>query len=111
MTHYRVISRFNANSHIRVKLETGRTHQIRVHMAHIKYPLVGDTTYSGRFKLPAGASDFLKASLKSFPRQALHAKKLTLIHPRTGEEMSWESDLPDDMLALLDALSESGQNV
>tara|TARA_R110002072_G_scaffold45422_6_gene126364 strand:- start:15723 stop:16679 length:957 start_codon:yes stop_codon:yes gene_type:complete len=111
VTHYRVISRFNANSHIRVKLETGRTHQIRVHMAHIKYPLVGDTTYSGRFKLPAGASDFLKASLKSFPRQALHAKKLTLIHPRTGEEMSWESDLPDDMLALLDALSESGQNV
>ena len=110
VTHYRVLSRFNANSHIRVKLETGRTHQIRVHMAHIKYPLVGDKTYSGRFKLPAGASDFLKESLKSFPRQALHAKKLTLTHPKTGEEMSWEADLPDDMLALLEALNEPSQS-
>lgn len=110
VTHYRVIKRFNANSHIRVKLETGRTHQIRVHMAHIKYPLVGDTTYAGRLKIPANASEFLKNALRSFERQALHAKKITLIHPRTEEEMSWESDLPEDMLALLDALDEPEQD-
>ncbi len=107
VTHYRVIKRFNANSHIRVKLETGRTHQIRVHMAHINYPLVGDTTYAGRLKIPARASDFLKDALRQFGRQALHAKKITLIHPRTQEEMSWESDLPQDMLSLLDSLNES----
>ncbi len=110
VTHYRVIKRFNANSHIRVKLETGRTHQIRVHMAHIKYPLVGDTTYAGRLKMPANASEFLKNSLRSFERQALHAKKITLIHPRSEEEMSWESDLPQDMLTLLDALNEPDQD-
>tara|TARA_R110001592_G_scaffold177076_2_gene417316 strand:+ start:127729 stop:128685 length:957 start_codon:yes stop_codon:yes gene_type:complete len=106
VTHYRVIQRYNANSHIRVKLETGRTHQIRVHMAHIKYPIVGDITYAGRLKIPANASDFLKNELRSFARQALHAKKITLIHPRTEAEMSWESDLPEDMLALLSALNE-----
>jgi 23S rRNA pseudouridine1911/1915/1917 synthase len=75
-------------------------------MAHIKYPLVGDTTYAGRLKIPAKASDFLKDALRNFGRQALHAKKITLIHPRTEEEMSWESDLPEDMLALLAALNE-----
>jgi 23S rRNA pseudouridine1911/1915/1917 synthase len=111
ITHYRVIKRFNANSHIRVKLETGRTHQIRVHMAHIKYPLVGDATYAGRLKIPANASNFLKNALKSFERQALHAKKITLIHPRTEEEMSWESELPEDMLTLLAALDEPAQDV
>lgn len=110
VTHYRLIKRYKANSHIRVKLETGRTHQIRVHMAHINYPLVGDTTYAGRLKMPAGASEELKSALRSFPRQALHAKKITLIHPRTSEEMSWESELPQDMLSLLDSLNEALEN-
>lgn len=106
VTHYRVLERFLAHTHIRVKLETGRTHQIRVHMAHIKHPLIGDTTYAGRMKLPAGASDEVKNALRQFERQALHAKKLTLIHPQTGEEMSWEVDLPEDMQNLLAVLSE-----
>ncbi|KZY30704.1 MULTISPECIES: 23S rRNA pseudouridine(1911/1915/1917) synthase RluD [unclassified Oleiphilus] len=106
VTHYRVLERFLAHTHIRVKLETGRTHQIRVHMAHIKHPLIGDTTYAGRMKLPAGASDEVKNKLRQFERQALHAKKLTLIHPQTGEEMSWEVDLPEDMQNLLAVLSE-----
>jgi 23S rRNA pseudouridine1911/1915/1917 synthase len=106
VTHYRVLERFDAHTHIRVKLETGRTHQIRVHMAHIKYPLIGDSTYAGRLKLPAGASDEVKEALRQFERQALHAKKLTLIHPQTEEEMSWEIELPEDMQGLLSILSE-----
>lgn len=106
ITHYRVLERFSSHTHIRVKLETGRTHQIRVHMSHIKYPLIGDTTYAGRQKLPAGASTEVKEVLKNFSRQALHAKKLTLIHPQTEEEMSWEIDLPEDMKMLISVLSE-----
>lgn len=111
VTHYRVIERFPAYTHIRVKLETGRTHQIRVHMAHLHHALVGDATYAGRLKLPANASLTLKDALRSFPRQALHAKKLTLIHPGTEEEMSWEVELPEDMLALLAVLAaEQGEH-
>lgn len=111
VTHYRVIERFPAYTHIRVKLETGRTHQIRVHMAHLHHALVGDATYAGRLKLPANASLTLKDALRSFPRQALHAKKLTLIHPGTEEEMSWEVELPEDMQALLAVLAaERGEH-
>jgi len=106
VTHYRVLERFPAHTHVRVKLETGRTHQIRVHMTHINHSLVGDPVYAGRFKMPAAVSDNVKASLRTFGRQALHAKKITLIHPRTEEEMSWESELPEDMFALLSALNE-----
>lgn len=106
VTHYRVLQRFAAHTHIRVKLETGRTHQIRVHMAHIKHGLVGDSVYGGRQKMPAGASEELKQHLRQFPRQALHAKRLTLIHPQTAEELSWESELPDDMQQLLQALAQ-----
>lgn len=102
VTHYRLIKKFEHHTHIRVKLETGRTHQIRVHMAHIGYPLVGDPTYAGRSRVPAGTSAEFKEALKAFPRQALHAKKLTLIHPVDEEEVSWEVALPDDMRALLD---------
>ncbi|MCH2159991.1 MAG: 23S rRNA pseudouridine(1911/1915/1917) synthase RluD [Oleiphilaceae bacterium] len=101
VTHYRVVKKFDHHTHIRVKLETGRTHQIRVHMAHIGYPLVGDRTYAGRSKVPAGTSPEFKEALKAFPRQALHAKKLTLIHPLDEEEVSWEVDLPQDMQHLL----------
>lgn len=101
VTHYRLIKKFEHHTHIRVKLETGRTHQIRVHMSHIGYSLVGDATYAGRSKVPAGTSPEFKEALRAFPRQALHAKKLTLIHPQTEEEMSWEVDLPQDMIDLL----------
>ena len=104
VTHYRVLARFPAHTHIRVKLETGRTHQIRVHMAHLHHALVGDPVYAGRLKIPANASDTLKDLLRTFGRQALHAKKLTLMHPSTDEEMSWEVDLPEDMLHLLSVL-------
>lgn len=96
ITHYRVLEKFRAHTHIRLKLETGRTHQIRVHMSHINYPLVGDPMYGGRFRLPKGCSDALQEALKQLRRQALHAKKLELWHPRTGQQMSWEVDLPED---------------
>ena len=101
VTHYRVIQRFRGNTHIRVQLETGRTHQIRVHMAHIRYPLVGDSVYAGRLRLPAGASPALREALQGFRRQALHARKLGLVHPTSGEYMEFESPLPADFEALL----------
>ncbi|PIE20932.1 MAG: 23S rRNA pseudouridine(1911/1915/1917) synthase RluD [Neptuniibacter caesariensis] len=105
ITHYRVLRKLRSHTHIRLKLETGRTHQIRVHMAHINYPLVGDQVYGGRFRLPKGCSDEMIATLKAFKRQALHAKKLELWHPDTGEQLSWEVDLPADMQQLLDVLA------
>ena len=89
---------------MRCFLETGRTHQIRVHMAHIRHPLVGDSTYAGRPRLPKGASEELVDMLRTFPRQALHARKLELQHPRSGDTLSWEVPLPDDMKALLAVL-------
>ncbi|MEH6576700.1 MAG: 23S rRNA pseudouridine(1911/1915/1917) synthase RluD [Amphritea sp.] len=104
ITHYRVLKKFRAHTHIRLKLETGRTHQIRVHMSHINYPLVGDQMYGGRFRLPKGISLGLQQALRDMKRQALHAKKLELWHPATGELMSWEVDLPDDVQGLLDRL-------
>ncbi len=91
---------------MRVKLETGRTHQIRVHMAHINYPLVGDPAYGGRFRIPPAASQTMVDSLKTFPRQALHARFLELDHPTTGKRMSWESPLPDDFVWLLTLLKQ-----
>lgn len=106
VTHYRVVERYKAHTHIRVKLETGRTHQIRVHMAHIHHPLVGDPVYGGRLKLPVGISDEMKQVLRSFPRQALHAKKLTLVHPASGEEVSWEVPLPDDIRELIGQVAQ-----
>ena len=101
VTHYRVKKHFPGITHIDVSLETGRTHQIRVHMSHIKYPIVGDTTYAGRSRIPAGASQTLADALKMFPRQALHARRLGLYHPVSGEYMEWEAELPDDMQELL----------
>jgi 23S rRNA pseudouridine1911/1915/1917 synthase len=105
VTHYRVLKKFFAHTHIRVKLETGRMHQIRVHMAHMHYPLVGDATYGGRLRLPQGATAELQEALRGFSRQALHAKALGLEHPRTGEHMQWEVDLPADMQHLLTVLN------
>lgn len=104
VTHYRVLERFRGHTHIRCKLETGRTHQIRVHMSHISYPLIGDPVYSGRMKLPAGCTGELKLALRKFNRQALHAKRLELWHPATGDLMEWEIDLPEDIQALLEEL-------
>jgi len=109
VTHYRVLTRFPHHTHIRVKLETGRTHQIRVHMAHIQFPLVGDATYGKRFKIPKGATDELIETLKAFPRQALHAATLGLEHPDTGEYCEWSIPLPADFQALLNAL-KTGYN-
>jgi 23S rRNA pseudouridine1911/1915/1917 synthase len=103
VTHYRVLERFRAHTHIRVQLETGRTHQIRVHMAHIHYPIVGDPVYGGRLRIPAGTSAQLQAALHAFKRQALHAAHLGLEHPITGEFLSWDAPLPDDMAALIEA--------
>ena len=105
-THYRVIDRFKSHTHVKAILETGRTHQIRVHLSHIGYPLLGDSMYGGRVRFPKKASEILKESLLGFKRQALHSKKLTLNHPSTGELMSWKASLPDDMLELLDILNE-----
>jgi len=106
ITHYRVIERLAMHTLIRVKLETGRTHQIRVHMAHIRFPLLGDPVYGGRFRVPPASSENLLDQLRQFRRQALHAAKLGLIHPNSQEYCEWESPIPGDMLQLLAALRE-----
>ncbi len=106
VSHYRVLERFRSHTHSRVKLETGRTHQIRVHMSHIGFPLVGDPVYAGRFRIPPAASQTMVQSLKEFPRQALHARFLELDHPITGERMKWQSPLPDDFVWLLTLLRQ-----
>ena len=110
ISHYRVLERFRSHTHTRVKLETGRTHQIRVHMSHIGFPLVGDPVYGGRFRIPPGASPTLVESLRDFPRQALHARFLELDHPATGVRMKWESPLPDDFTWLLSLLRQDNES-
>ena len=105
ITHYRVVRRFAHHTQIAVHLETGRTHQIRVHMAHRHYPLVGDPAYGGRPRIPAGASDELVQALRGFSRQALHARVLGLVHPGSGEAMQFECPLPADISALLELLA------
>jgi len=109
VTHYRIIQRYRAHTHIRVILETGRTHQIRVHLAHIAYPLVGDPVYGKRLQIPANSSTNFANILRNFKRQALHAYKLGFIHPATGQFMHWAVDLPEDMQNLQVAL-ESDKN-
>jgi 23S rRNA pseudouridine1911/1915/1917 synthase len=104
VTHYRIERRFRAHTLLRVRLETGRTHQIRVHLAHIGFPVVGDPVYGGRRRIPRGSSPALAAELQAFPRQALHAARLSLRHPLTHREHEWRSALPDDMQRLLVAL-------
>jgi 23S rRNA pseudouridine1911/1915/1917 synthase len=106
VTHYRVIARFRAHTHVRVILETGRTHQIRVHLAHVGYPIVGDATYGRRLAMPKGATPRLEAALRGFRRQALHAARLSFPHPRTGKPCAFEAPLPADMRELLVALRE-----
>lgn len=106
LTHYRVIERYRAHTRIKVQLETGRTHQIRVHMAHIRYPVLGDPVYGRRLQLPKGASPELIAVLRQFKRQALHAYELGLIHPLTKKPMTWQAPLPEDMQILIDRLKQ-----
>jgi len=109
VTHYRVVRRFRAHTHLRLRLETGRTHQIRVHMAHLRVPIVGDPVYGGRLLLPPGATPALNLALQGFKRQALHASRLRLLHLSTGRELEWQSPLPPDMTLLLEALTEDVQ--
>ena len=104
VTHYRVMEKFRLHTRLRLRLETGRTHQIRVHMAHITHPLVGDPVYGGRPRPPKNASEELREMLRQFKRQALHAAMLSLYHPITGEQMTWHADVPKDMVALTDML-------
>ncbi|HLR18181.1 MAG TPA: 23S rRNA pseudouridine(1911/1915/1917) synthase RluD [Alcanivoracaceae bacterium] len=110
ITHYRVLERFRSHTLVQAQLETGRTHQIRVHMQHIRYPLVGDSVYGGRLRLPAGASDELREGLQNFRRQALHARKLSFVHPVTEELMIFTAELPEDMAALVELLQEDMVN-
>lgn len=105
VSHYRVIKRFRAHTHLRVQLETGRTHQIRVHLSHIGFPLVGDRVYGGRLALPKGATEDLRAALRAFPRQALHAARLRFEHPVTGQPVECAAPLPSDLRDLLAALA------
>ena len=104
VTHYRITHRFKHYTQLQVNLETGRTHQIRVHMAHRKWPLIGDPVYGGRQRVPAGASDLLMSTLRGFPRQALHAQALEFEHPASGDWMEFETELPDDLVDLLEVL-------
>jgi 23S rRNA pseudouridine1911/1915/1917 synthase len=104
VTHYRIEKRFHAHTLARVRLETGRTHQIRVHLAHVGYPIVGDPVYGGRRRLTAGASAELTVALESFKRQALHAARLEFVHPKSGKRVSYEAPLPEDLVGLLGAL-------
>ncbi len=108
VTHYRIAKRFRAHTLVRVELETGRTHQIRVHLAHIGFPVVGDPLYAGRRRIPAGCTPALTAELHAFRRQALHAARLRLKHPVTGRELAWEAPLPADLQCLLAALEADG---
>ncbi|BBI92966.1 putative 23S rRNA pseudouridine synthase [Serratia symbiotica str. Tucson] len=104
VTHYRILEHFRAHTRLRLRLETGRTHQIRVHMSHINHPLVGDPLYGGRPRSPKGASEAFISTLRGFDRQALHATMLRLYHPISGIQMEWHAPLPQDMVDLITVL-------
>lgn len=105
ITHYRPLAQFGEHTQVELSLETGRTHQIRVHMQYLGHPIIGDATYGGGFKMPRNKRPDLIARLDSMPRQALHARRLSLAHPKDTRRVSFESDLPADMVALLDCLA------
>lgn len=111
VTHYRVEQRFRGHTQIRCKLETGRTHQIRVHMAHIRHPLLGDPAYGGRLKMTKGMSEACREAIQTFKRQALHAGVLGFKHPATDTDVSWQVDLPEDMKQLISALALDASQV
>ncbi|HCH4309172.1 TPA: 23S rRNA pseudouridine(1911/1915/1917) synthase RluD [Vibrio parahaemolyticus] len=104
VTHYRVAEHFREHTRIRLRLETGRTHQIRVHMSYLQHPLLGDTAYGGRARIPTGASQELTDMIRGFDRQALHAVMLRFEHPITGEELEFHAPVPDDMVVMTEAL-------
>jgi len=104
VTHYRVAEHFREHTRIRLRLETGRTHQIRVHMSYLQHPLLGDIQYGGRARIPKGASQELTDMIRQFDRQALHAVMLKFTHPVSGEEMEFHAPVPDDMVAMAEAL-------
>jgi 23S rRNA pseudouridine1911/1915/1917 synthase len=106
VSHYRVMKKYRAHTLVQVSLESGRTHQIRVHLAHIRFPIVGDPVYGGRLRIPAGAGARLTEAMQSFRRQALHAAKLSLAHPDSGEMLRWTASVPRDMGELMEALAE-----
>jgi 23S rRNA pseudouridine1911/1915/1917 synthase len=104
ITHYRVLQRFRSHTHVQLNLQTGRTHQIRVHMSHINHSLVGDPLYGGRLQLPTACSEEFEQNLRNFKRQALHARRLALVHPTSEQKLSWEVVAPDDFQQLLSAI-------
>ncbi|GMM77610.1 23S rRNA pseudouridine(1911/1915/1917) synthase RluD [Vibrio alginolyticus] len=106
VTHYRVAERFREHTRIRLRLETGRTHQIRVHMSYLQHPLLGDIAYGGRARIPTGASEELTAMIRGFDRQALHAVMLRFEHPITGEVLEFHAPVPDDMVVMTEALRQ-----
>jgi 23S rRNA pseudouridine1911/1915/1917 synthase len=109
VSHVRVLKKYRAHTLVQVNLESGRTHQIRVHLAHLKYPVVGDPVYGGRLRIPAGADERLRNLLQGFKRQALHAVKLALVHPVTGKTMQWVASVPGDMGELMEALAKDAK--
>jgi 23S rRNA pseudouridine1911/1915/1917 synthase len=111
VTHYRLSKRLRDFSALDVSLETGRTHQIRVHMMHIRHPVVGDPVYGSRFRPPAGAEQELLDGLLAFRRQALHARQLTFLHPASGESVTYQAPIPADMVQLMELLdNDPSQN-
>lgn len=111
VTHYRIMERYRAHTRLKIQLETGRTHQIRVHMAHIHHPVLGDPTYGGRLQLPKGATLPLIDTLRQFKRQALHAVELRFVHPKTQEELVFTAPLPEDMQKLIAVLKKDSDEV
>ncbi|MGQ0587159.1 MAG: 23S rRNA pseudouridine(1911/1915/1917) synthase RluD [Gammaproteobacteria bacterium] len=109
VTHYRVLERFAQHTHLRVKLETGRTHQIRVHMTYIRHPVLGDPIYGGRAQRGTGLPEALRQKIAGFPRQALHARELELVHPVTGAHLTFTREPPADFQELLEALRAHGR--
>jgi 23S rRNA pseudouridine1911/1915/1917 synthase len=109
VTHYRLRERFRAHTALECRLETGRTHQIRVHMAHLKHPIVGDPLYGGPLKLPKGATQELIEALRGFKRQALHAETLEFVHPVSGEPVRATAPVPQDMRNLLRVLHDDAK--
>ncbi|MCL9781357.1 23S rRNA pseudouridine(1911/1915/1917) synthase RluD [Vibrio sp. S4M6] len=109
VTHYRVAEHFREHTRIRLRLETGRTHQIRVHMSYLQHPLLGDTAYGGRARIPKGATEELAEKIRQFDRQALHAVMLKFEHPITGELLEFHAPVPEDMVAMSEALREDAK--
>ena len=107
LTFYKIVEKYQGYSLLEASLSTGRTHQIRVHFAYLGYPIVGDNTYGGKRKFPAGISEITREKISQFPRQALHASKLQFRHPQTGDKVSLHAPLPKDMSDLISFLKRN----